>query len=266
MQNFIIMNIQKIIKMMTKDDYQHFVCVVAGDNPETLIKEYNAQKEVPPYILYKYKDAESLRKKYINQYEQLLSIKKNDDFEREYIQNVLADLKEIDIDEFFEELCDDDCYFDDNGNIITKRNPDGKFSHCNIGKVFSIPFLTKDGREIFQAKKSEIDWEKIHLAGGEVYARVWEMVMEDSTPENEHEKVLFDNMKDKTVYLEKFENKENYIASNTAFWGYAFLSELTGWIDAGTTKDQFGWMSNFYDVFIKNLPEDTTLTIYECKK
>jgi hypothetical protein len=92
------------------------------------------------------------------------------------------------------------------------------------------------------------------------------MVMDNSAPNNEDEKVLYDNMKDKTSYFEKFEAKENYITSNTAFWGYAFLSEKTGWIDATDIEDQFAWMSNFYDVFIKNLSEDTKLTIYECTK
>ena len=64
----------------------------------------------------------------------------------------------------------------------------------------------------------------------------------------------------------KFENKENYVISNTAFWGYAFLSDMTGWQDASDTEDQFVWMNNFYNLFIKNLPEDTLLTIYECVK
>ena len=90
--------------------------------------------------------------------------------------------------------------------------------------------------------------------------------MEGSTPTTEYEKQIFDNMKDKTAYFQKFENKENYVISNTAFWGYAFLSEKTGWVDASDTNDQFVWMAEYYNMFIKNLPDDTLLTIYECKK
>ena len=85
-------------------------------------------------------------------------------------------------------------------------------------------------------------------------------------PNDEHEKVLFENMKNMTSYFKKFETKDNYIVSNTAFWGYAFLSDMNGWLDAENEEDQFAWMSNYYDVFIKNLPEDTLLTIYECRK
>ena len=31
---------------MGKDDYQHFVCIVAGDNPDSLIKEYDSNIKV----------------------------------------------------------------------------------------------------------------------------------------------------------------------------------------------------------------------------
>ena len=34
-----------IINMMTKDDYQHFVCIVAGSNPEELMKQYDETNE-----------------------------------------------------------------------------------------------------------------------------------------------------------------------------------------------------------------------------
>jgi hypothetical protein len=122
----------------------------------------------------------------------------------------------------------------------------------------------KDGREVFQARKGDVDWEQIHLHGGYAYARIWEMVMEKSEPRDDKEKHVFEAMQDKTFYLEKFETKENYITSNTAFWAFAFLSDKTGWMD-GSFDDQFAWMSNFYDVFIKNLSDDTLLTIYECK-
>ena len=62
MQNFIIINIQKILIMMTKDDYQHFVCIVAGSNPEELMKQYD--KNIPdiPYVVYKYKDVDKIKR------------------------------------------------------------------------------------------------------------------------------------------------------------------------------------------------------------
>ena len=114
--------------------------------------------------------------------------------------------------------------------------------------------------------RGETGNEQTRVLKKEVYKRTWELVMENSIPKNEIEKNIFNNMKDKKSYFEKFSNKENYIISNTAFWGYAFLSDKTGWMSAEYSEDQFTWMSNFYDLFIKLLPDDTLLTIYECKK
>jgi hypothetical protein len=255
---------------MTKNDYQHFVCIVAGDNPEELLKEYDKNKNVDEYILYKYKDANILKNTYIKEYEKELE-HTNNEVKKEFIIDEIEYLKEISDDEFFTSLFlekeNEGAFYDKNtGDIMSKTNPKGRFSFYNIGKIFSIPFINKNGEETFQCIKKDIDWSKIHLANCDVYSRVWEMVMDNSTPNNEDEKVLYDNMKDKTSYFEKFETKENYITSNTAFWGYAFLSEKTGWIDATDIEDQFAWMSNFYDVFIKNLSENTKLTIYECTK
>ena len=47
--------------MMTNDDYQHFVCIVAGDNPDDLMKDYDLNKSVEPTIFYKYKDLETVK-------------------------------------------------------------------------------------------------------------------------------------------------------------------------------------------------------------
>lgn len=254
--------------MMTNDDYQHFVCIVAGDNPDDLMKDYDLNKSVEPTIFYKYKDLETVKQTFIKEYQRRLDICTNE-FEKMYILDSIDDLKSMSVDDFAFSLTEDDnSYFinDETGDIMCDENPDGRWSYYQLGKAFSIPFLTIDGQEVFQAKKKDIDWSKIHLSGKEVYERVWEMVMEGSAPNDEHEMVLFDNMKDKQAYFNKFETKENYVISNTAFWGYAFLSDKNGWMDAEDVEDQFNWMSNFYDVFIKTLPDDTLLTIYECKK
>lgn len=251
--------------MMTNDDYQHFVCIVAGNNPEALMEPYNKENEVEPYIKYRYKDAQEIKNKYTEIYEGLLN-DKHDTVDRESLREIIDDLKEMTVDEFYEDLTDGLEIDENTGDAFSRENPNGKYTYYELGKWFSIPFLTKDGREIFQCKKSDIDWEKIHLNGGDIYKRAWEMVMDGDEPKSDYEKTIYENMKDKTVYFEKFENKENYIISNTAFWGYAFVSDKQGWMDASDSDSQFTWMSCFYDMFIKNLSDDTLLTIYECKK
>ena len=70
-------------------------------------------------------------------------------------------------------------------------------------------------------------------------------------------------MKNRMAYFDNFEDREHYIASMTAFWGLAFVDK-SGWYELDGKQKQFDWVVNFYDRFIKPLPDDTLLTIYEC--
>ena len=251
--------------MMTNDDYQHFVCIVAGDNPDELMKPYDRREEEEPYVRYHYKDAAKIKEKYVELYEGILNSDEKT-IDKEELEDIVNDLKDMSVEEFYEELTEGLTIDDETGDAISTENRQGMFSYYELGKWLSVPFLLKGGREVFQAKKSDINWDKIHLGGGDIYRKAWEMVMEGVEPSTDYEKTIYDNMKDKETYFKKFETKENYVVSNTAFWGYAFLSEKTGWVDASDTNDQFVWMAEYYNMFIKNLPDDTLLTIYECKK
>lgn len=251
--------------MMTNDDYRHFVCIAAGDEPQRLMEEYDKNKKGDRKLVYKYKDADKIKGKFIKEYKNLLSRPELNDFQKEYIEVNIQTLTDMDGDEFFNYIVEETGLEidDETGDAYTEGNEKGKWSSYSIGKLFSVPFLLKDGREVYQAKKGDIDWEHIHLSNGKIYERAWEMVMDNSKPTDDYETTIYENMKDKRAYFEKFETKENYVVSNTAFWGYAFLSEKTGWMDA-SEEDQFVWMRNYYDLFIKNLDDDILLTIYEC--
>ena len=73
--------------MMTNDDYQHFVCIVAGDNPDELMKPYDRREEEEPYVRYHYKDAAKIKEKYVELYEGIL----NSDEERNFVQSYLKE-------------------------------------------------------------------------------------------------------------------------------------------------------------------------------
>ena len=252
---------------MNKDDYNHFVCIAAGENPDAIMAEYDKNKKVEKRLVYRFKDAKKIKESFIKEYESAMKDEINPS-QREYIRLSIEDLKEMDDDDFYFNLAEDNGYLidEDTCDAYSDKNEEGKWSVYSIGKLFSIPFLTKDGKEVFQAKKGDIDWGKIHLNGGEIYGRAWDMVVCGVKPETEYEMTIYENMRDKTTYFQKFGTRENYIISNTAFWGYAFVSDKTGWMDASEEKDQFAWMSNFYDLFIKNLDDNTLLTIFECRK
>ena len=87
--------------------------------------------------------------------------------------------------------------------------------------------------------------------------------MENRKPVTKEEKLIYENMKNRTEYFKRFGTKENYVTSNTAFWGYAFVDK-NGWEELKDSDDQFEWMNNFYDRFIKNLPENSLISVFEC--
>lgn len=251
---------------MNKDDFRHFVVIVAGNDPEELMFPYDNQKEVEPYVVYKYADAQKLKNKYIQMYEGLLKNSELNEAERKEIEEEYNEIKNESPVELFYEITEGYDYNDDTGDAISAKNPLGKWRSFNVGKRFCVPFLTNSGEEVYQARKKDIKWEAMHLNGQETYRRAWEMVMEGSKPENDTEQLIYDNMKNRIVYFQKFGTKENYVVSSTAFWGYAFLSKKTGWVELEDNISQFDWVSNFYERFIEPLPQNTLLTIFECTK
>ena len=251
---------------MAIDQYNHFVAIVAGDNPEVLMSPYDKNIKTEPRVVYKYADAGLLRDQYIKVYKSIISSDAIPDGPfKEDAKDKLAIIESQTPQEFYYDLTDEYEHDEKTGDAITNENQDGRWSSYRLGKLFSVPFILNDGTEKFQAKKSDINWELMHLHGGEIYERAWEMVMEGSEPVNDYEKQIYENMKARTAYFEKFGTKENYVLSNTAFWGYAFVSK-NGWVELDDGMDQFVWVRNFYESFIDPLPDDTLLTIYECQK
>lgn len=251
---------------MAIDQYNHFVALVAGDNPEVLMSPYDKNMRTEPRVVYRYADAAKLRDHYIKVYRAITSSDTVPEGPfKEDARDKLAVIESQAPEEFYLDLTEDYERDKETGDALTTENPDGKWSSYRLGKLFSIPFVLNDGTETFQARKGDINWELMHLHGGEIYGRAWEMVMEGSEPANDHERQIFENMRARTAYFEKFGTKENYILVNTAFWAYAFVTK-DGWLELEEDMDQFQWVGRFYETFIDPLPDDTLLTIYECVK
>ena len=251
---------------MAIDQYNHFVAIVAGDKPDLLMSPYDKHIEGEPRVVFRYSEADKIRKRYLFIYEAIASHPDlQDKFLQEDAKDKVAIIRNQSPAEFFLDLTEDYEHDPETGDAITKENENGRWSSYQMGKLFSVPFVLKDGTEAFQARKKDINWELMHLHGGEIYERAWEMVMEGKNPETEYEEQIYKNMKNRTAYFEKFGTKENYVLGNTSFWGYAFVTK-TGWIELEDSMDQFVWVRNFYESFIDPLPDDTLLTIYECVK
>ena len=252
---------------MAIDEYNHFVALVAGDNPETLMSPYDKNIKTGPRVVYKYSDAEKIRNQYISIYKSIISSDKIEEGPfKEDAKDKLAIIENQTPEDFYYDLTDEYEHDEKSGDAITNENPNGKWSSYRLGKLFSVPFILNDGTETFQARKGDINWSLMHLHGGEIYERAWEMVMEGSEPQTDYEKTVYDNMKARTAYFEKFGTKENYVLGNTAFWAYAFVTTTGNWLELEDDMDQFVWVNNFYETFIDPLPDDTLLTIYECRR
>lgn len=253
--------------MLSSEDFVNFVCIVAGENPEKQMNDSNGDRKRIP--IFEKKDIEEHRKRNIETYEIIVENLKEQNFDPEKIKNVtdrIDRIKKMSADEFWKEITAK-LSVDENDEIAYSSETMGlHFATFKIGQNFSLPFLKKDGSETYQAKKGDVDWEKMHKFNGEIYKRAWEMVMENDPARDEHEEMIYENMKNRIKYFEKFENKENYITYNTSFWAYAFLSKATGWKEVDVEKNHFEWVKNYFDTFITSLPDDTLLTVFECTK
>ena len=244
---------------------EHRVLIVAGENQDQRVFEFSRLREVPPYIVYRVEDTEKLRKIKIKEWEEIERNPKAFGIPKEYAEDQIQELIMEDGDDFFADLTAG-YETDEEGNAISRMNPEGKFLSASRGGSFAQPFLLKDGTTAYEARKSDIAWEEIHMNKEfiNLYERTWEMCVEGLEPVSDVDKQVYENMRDKMDYFEKFKNKEEYVTSCSSFWAFAFLNDVDIWLDADDCPvSQFDWMSTYYDRFIKSLPDDTILTIFE---
>ena len=244
-------------------NYKHFTAIVVGDNPDEIMKKYDLSKKVEPYVVYYLSEVKQYKEKTLKAYQYLSTAETMPQTVRDEYADRAKELEKMDDVDFYTELT---TYFDvdeETGNAMCDINPDGHYNVCRIGKELSMPLIDKKDQEVFQARKGDIAWNKIHLANQDVYKLAWEMVMEDRVPSNDDEKAIYENMKNRTEYFKYYGDKETYVASNTAFWGLAFVT-ADKWIELQDNDSQLDWVLNFYDRFIKDLPENTLISVYEC--
>lgn len=251
------------------EGYKHFNVLVAGENPDEIIAKYNSNKKVEPYIAFEFKKAGEYKKLYLDTLTEMLSELENNDPgnpETSLIKEEIEDVKVLPDEDYYDELVDGMDIDEKTGDAYSTQNPNGRYISCRPAGFFALPFILKDeDREVYSARKNEINWEKVHFANTYPYEVAWDTVMEGKIPEDDYERNIYNNMKNRVHYFQNFENREHYIASSTAFWCYAFVDE-NGWNEIDGTEPQFSWVTKFYDRFVKPLPEDTKLTLFECSR
>lgn len=124
-----------------------------------------------------------------------------------------------------------------------------------------------------QAKKGDIDFSPDKLKYDKAIT-FWELKIEDRKPKNktEQEMIEYDFYK-KEYYLKKFKTKENYAKLQAEFSTFAVLKDgewyesgSMGWFgcNSATPEEEGKFKEGFYDKFIKELPGDTLLSVYDC--
>ncbi len=186
-----------------------------------------------------------------------------------------------------------------NGEIYSTYNPDSKWDWYQVGGRFAGALLVKEGikplapnfswgwdeDEIEETLRSNctdialvgtIDFSKIHRTK-EKYddaIRFWEVVVEGRSPKNEKEKEIVKfNFYKPEFYSNRYKTKENYAECISSFYTWAVVKDGE-WYEQGemgmfamsdeTDDEAVDWQLNFYDRFIKALPEDYVITIVDC--
>ena len=244
-----------------------FSVMVVGDNPEELLKKYDINLSVEPYVKYKYSDAEKLQKNAIKVLDEIIA---NPDrftlnsFQTDYFKERRKAINNMSSFEYYQTITNG-LYYDKNGNALSEKNPNGKWSTCRIGKNFSLPLKLKNGTEAYQAINSDIDWEHMNMQNTNTYEIVWDLVHGNREPHSEEEERIYKNMKNKTKYFNNFKDKDAYVVYNCAYWNYAFL-DSNGWHDLDDDGKELEWISQFFDKYVTKLSPTDKVSIYECSK
>lgn len=253
---------------MSEGETKLFTLMVVSDTPDEIIKKYDANLKVEPYIKYYYKDIAKYRKKAIKLAQDVVDNSEKfglTPFMKEYFEEKVKTLKATTDFDYYTSICNG-CSFDKDGNALTTENPEAKWGTCRIGRNLCLPLKLKNGTEVLQAKACDVDWGKMHMEPSSIatYTAAWQLFHKEREPESSIDKQIYENIKHQKRYFEGFESQEDYVDYCCSYWCYAYADE-NGWQDADDHKN-YEWITGFYDKFVKKLNPDSLITIYECSK
>ena len=240
--------------------------LVIGKEPEKLMERYSKALKVKPYVKYKYLDAEKMKDNAIKMLTEITNTPEKltlNKFQVDYFKERLKAISSMSSFEYYRTITDG-LYYDENGDALSEENPDGKWDTYALGKNFSYPFKLTDGKESYQARVGEIDWNRMHMNPDVVklFETIWALVVDDDDPSNDDEEILKKNWVTKKNYLSNVKSVDDFVSHNGAYWNYAVLSDK-GWVDVDDDGNESSWINNFFERFITPLEDGELLTIYE---
>lgn len=250
--------------------------LVIGDKHQEIAAKYSLDTKVDKYLRYKFDDANALHVQFLKDLENKIQAWEKTDKENplyQYYMDMYEESKKQDDFDFYQEFTIG-CWYDEEGNAWSTENQDAHYQYekCYDKRIrqdqrneatFSNPFILKDGTKAYSALKGEIDWDKIHMVGTELYERTWEMCVEGDAPKNDTDELIYNNMSNRHDYFDNFKNKEEFVTHSCAFWTYGVATEDMYYCGEQSTALQ--WTTNFFKDYIEPLSDDTRLSIYEIK-
>lgn len=257
------------------------ILLVVGDNHKEIAAKYsdtNGEKNKKEIIATSDEIAAEYEQHVLWVKDVIKNNKEGAELLEKYTQ-LLDNLNKVTPSEYYKELVPG-CDIDDKGNAYIMVNPSGCYSNERCGQEalektgsyggLSQPFITLDDEDTFVTTKGEVDWELIHMNPGNIEwcSAIWEMCMEGRKPENEDELRDYENMKNRLGYLSSFPNKESFVKHRTSFWCYGIADEdkcIMSNKVCKTPEDELAWISEFYNTYIKPMPDDTVIALYDIK-
>lgn len=247
-----------------------FSVMVVGENPTTIMGKYNKNTSVGYWVKYKYSDKEKM---YGNRIKLLMDMIENptkfnisNPSSIEYFKQSLEETKRLTPFEYYQKLVVG-YKIDENGDALSDENPNGKWTHCGIGKNFSLPLKLKNGSVSYSSVAKNVDWDSMHMENIEQFENTWELIVDKKPPTTQIDDIILTNMKDKLNYFSAFKDKEEYVIHNCAYWNYAYVDE-NNWVSLDDDKEgAYDWISTFFDKFVVPLKEsDKLVSIFECQR
>lgn len=241
--------------------YKKFL--VIGNNPDEIIKAFDGDTIVEPYIAYDYGKKEIYHQNKIKYLTTLLKQKSLSNDLREFFEEELEETKLKSDEDFYYELTYG-MTLDEDLNVISDKNPNAKFIDAEVANESNAyPFILKDGTKSFSAKVGDIDW--VATAGDtSIYKRTWDLIVKNDKPKEQWEITAKSSGPSRETLLMNYGSRENYVAFNTAFFTpyVALMRKGNPEWDVWDTNEQVKWVLSFYKTYLKKLPEETLITLY----
>jgi hypothetical protein len=254
--------------------------MVVGDNADELIKKYDLDTKVEPYVKLKRSDASKAQNKHLCLIESILNSKDITltDKQREAYKQLYLDIKVMDEAEYFEHMTEGCTYDEETGDAMSTINPNAYYQHAinpqkrldatNEEHDFANPFILKplegekEGEVIsYVAQKTEIDWNRMHMYNTKIYERAWEMCVDGDNPKDCQEEIIKKNMQNRIDYFDKFDTKEDYVMHSCSFWCYGYLDK-NGYKELDHTISDKEWVKTYYDSFVKPIKDNELISLY----